>query len=70
MISAGFDAHERDPLAQINLKSDDYFWVTGELLSIATNYCGGNVISLLEGGYDLDALKESSQAHVRALMQF
>ena len=70
LISAGFDAHERDPLAQINLNSDDYFWVTGELLSIATNYCGGNVVSLLEGGYDLDALKESSQAHVRALMQF
>jgi acetoin utilization deacetylase AcuC-like enzyme len=69
LVSAGFDAHERDPLAQINLKADDYDWVTGELLSIAADYCGGNMVSLLEGGYDLDALKESSQAHVRVLMQ-
>jgi len=70
LISAGFDAHERDPLAQINLKAVDYEWVTGELLTVASDYCGGNVVSLLEGGYDLDALKESSQAHVRAMMQF
>jgi acetoin utilization deacetylase AcuC-like enzyme len=68
LISAGFDAHERDPLAQINLKTDDYDWVTGELLSVAVDHCGGNVVSLLEGGYDLGALKKSSQAHVRVLM--
>ena len=70
LISAGFDAHEGDPLAQINLKAVDYEWVTGELLTVASDYCGGNVVSLLEGGYNLDALKESSQAHVRAMMQF
>ncbi|MBT3239231.1 MAG: histone deacetylase family protein, partial [Rhodospirillaceae bacterium] len=69
LISAGFDAHARDPLAQINLKTDDYDWVTAELLSVAQDCCSGNVVSLLEGGYDLGALKESSQAHVRVLMQ-
>jgi len=69
LISAGFDAHERDPLAQINLKTNDYDWVTGELLSVAGDCCDGHVVSLLEGGYDLGALKESSQAHVRVLMQ-
>jgi acetoin utilization deacetylase AcuC-like enzyme len=70
LVSAGFDAHERDPLAQINLKASDFDWVTGELLTVASDFCGGNVVSLLEGGYDLNALKESTQAHVRALMQF
>ena len=69
IISAGFDAHARDPLAQINLKTDDYDWVTGELLSVADACCGGKAVSLLEGGYDLGALKESTQAHVRVLMQ-
>jgi acetoin utilization deacetylase AcuC-like enzyme len=69
LISAGFDAHARDPLAQINLKTDDYDWVTAELLSLAEDCCAGHVVSLLEGGYDLGALKESSQAHVRVLMQ-
>ncbi|NQV83972.1 MAG: histone deacetylase family protein, partial [Rhodospirillales bacterium] len=69
LISAGFDAHMRDPLAQINLQTDDYDWVTGELLSVAQDCCSGHVVSLLEGGYDLGALKESSQAHVRVLMQ-
>jgi acetoin utilization deacetylase AcuC-like enzyme len=69
LISAGFDAHARDPLAQINLKTDDYDWVTAELLSVAEDCCGGRVVSLLEGGYDLGALKESTQAHVRVLMQ-
>jgi acetoin utilization deacetylase AcuC-like enzyme len=68
LISAGFDAHARDPLAQINLETDDYEWVTGKLLSVADECCGGKVVSLLEGGYNLDALRESVQAHVRVLM--
>jgi len=68
IISAGFDAHERDPLAQINLKTDDYRWVTEELTAIADEVCGGRIVSCLEGGYDLEALAEGSAAHVRALM--
>ncbi len=68
LISAGFDAHARDPLAQINLQTADYEWVTGELLKVAGECCGGKVVSLLEGGYNLDALKESVQTHVRVLM--
>lgn len=68
LISAGFDAHARDPLAQINLETADYEWVTGELLKVAGECCGGKVVSLLEGGYNLDALKESVQTHVRVLM--
>lgn len=68
IISAGFDAHARDPLAQLNVQTDDYGWVTEELLAVAAECCDGRVISLLEGGYDLAALKESSQSHVRALM--
>ena len=67
-ISAGFDAHVRDPLAQITLETDDYDWVTRELLSVADECCAGKVVSLLEGGYNLDALRESVQAHVRVLM--
>lgn len=68
LISAGFDAHARDPLAQINLETEDYDWVTGELLAVADECCAGKVVSLLEGGYNLDALRESVQAHVRVLM--
>jgi acetoin utilization deacetylase AcuC-like enzyme len=68
VISAGFDAHARDPLAQINLGDDDFEWVTRELLDIAEDTCGGKVISSLEGGYDLDALAASVAAHVRVLM--
>ena len=68
LISAGFDGHDRDPLAQISLQTDDYAWVTGELLAVADECCGGKVVSLLEGGYNLDALRESVQAHVRVLM--
>ena len=68
LISAGFDGHERDPLAQISLRTDDYAWVTGELLAVADECCGGKVVSLLEGGYNLVALTESVQAHVRVLM--
>lgn len=68
MISAGFDAHKNDPLAQLRLDESDYFWATEQLCAIARDNCGGRVVSALEGGYDLDALAASSAAHVRALM--
>jgi acetoin utilization deacetylase AcuC-like enzyme len=66
-ISAGFDAHARDPLAQLALAADDYAWITRELVAIAERRAHGRVVSLLEGGYDLQALRESSVAHVEAL---
>jgi acetoin utilization deacetylase AcuC-like enzyme len=68
LISAGFDAHARDPLAQLNLTDDDYYWVTEQLLKIAADTAEGRVVSALEGGYDLRALASASAAHVRALM--
>lgn len=68
LISAGFDAHVRDPLAQLRLQTEDFAWVTRELLEIGEKHCGGRVVSTLEGGYDLEALAASVAAHVRALM--
>jgi acetoin utilization deacetylase AcuC-like enzyme len=68
LISAGFDAHRRDPLAQLMLDEADYTWVTEQLLEIACKHAGGRVVSTLEGGYDLAALGASAAAHVRALM--
>jgi acetoin utilization deacetylase AcuC-like enzyme len=69
VISAGFDAHARDPLAQLRLRESDFAWLTQELCLLAERCCQGRVVSLLEGGYDLDALAASSAAHVRALMR-
>jgi len=68
MVSAGFDAHRRDPLAQLMLVEDDYAWVTQRLLECAARHAGGRLVSTLEGGYDLGALGASAAAHVRALM--
>ncbi len=68
IVSAGFDAHRDDPLAELNLTEDDYAWVTGELLAVARDCAGGRLVSMLEGGYDLGALARSAGAHVRALM--
>jgi acetoin utilization deacetylase AcuC-like enzyme len=68
VISAGFDAHRRDPLANINLDAEDFGWVTRKLLDVAHSSAGGRVVSVLEGGYDLQGLKESVAAHVTALM--
>ena len=68
LISAGFDAHARDPLAQIRLQTADFAWVTQELLEVAERCCRGRVVSTLEGGYDLQALADSTAAHVRTLM--
>lgn len=67
-ISAGFDAHVLDPLANLNLTEDDFAWATREVLKVAANHCEGRVVSTLEGGYNLDALAESAKAHVEALM--
>jgi acetoin utilization deacetylase AcuC-like enzyme len=68
IISAGFDAHHRDPLASINLHAEDFGWVTKKLMDLAERSAGGRVVSVLEGGYDLQGLKESVAAHVSALM--
>ncbi len=68
IISAGFDAHFRDPLAEINLVEDDFAWATEALMAIADRHSGGRIVSLLEGGYDLTGLSTSVAAHVAALM--
>ena len=68
LISAGFDAHRDDPLASLNLVEDDYAWITRELSDIASRYGQGRIISVLEGGYNLDALAESAASHVRELL--
>ena len=67
LISAGFDAHKRDPLANINLESDDFFKITKSIIDIANTHSKGRVISFLEGGYDLQALSESILEHLNAL---
>ena len=68
LISAGFDAHRNDPLAQLLLEDADYTWVTERILEVAREHAGGRVIATLEGGYDLTALKASTAAHLRVLM--
>ena len=68
LISAGFDAHRADPLANLQFEDADYAWATEQLLALAANRCGGRVVSALEGGYDLAALATSTAAHVRGLM--
>jgi acetoin utilization deacetylase AcuC-like enzyme len=68
LISAGFDAHRLDPLADLNLQVDDYFWLSQELAKIAKQFSEGRIISMLEGGYSLTALRECSVAHLQGLM--
>lgn len=68
LISAGFDAHQRDPLGQLELLETDYRWITSEILAIANTIASGRVVSVLEGGYDLPALATSTRAHVEALL--
>lgn len=67
LISAGFDAHESDPLAQLDLVDEDFGWITGEISAIAASTCDDRIVSVLEGGYDLDGLAGASRAHVGAL---
>jgi acetoin utilization deacetylase AcuC-like enzyme len=69
VISAGFDAHRLDPLANLNLVEADYAWATRRLMAVARASCHGRIVSLLEGGYDLDGLSRSVAAHVSALME-
>ncbi len=69
IISAGFDAHAADPLAQLRLREPDFAWITDALLAVADQACRGQVVSLLEGGYDLDASRASAAAHIRSLMR-
>jgi acetoin utilization deacetylase AcuC-like enzyme len=68
VISAGFDAHWRDPLANLNLTEADFAWATQKLMGLAEKRCNGRIVSVLEGGYDLDGLSRSVAAHVTALM--
>ena len=70
LFSAGFDAHIDDPLAQLRLSSEDFYTLTKRTLEISKPFCNGNVVSILEGGYDLRALQESTQRHVDALIEF
>ena len=70
LFSAGFDAHINDPLAQLRLSSEDFYHLTKRTLEISKSLCNGNVVSILEGGYDLKALQESTQRHVDALIEF
>jgi acetoin utilization deacetylase AcuC-like enzyme len=69
VVSAGFDAHRRDPLANLNFVEADYTWVTQKLMEIADASAGGRLVSVLEGGYDLQGLAGSAAAHVLALMR-
>jgi acetoin utilization deacetylase AcuC-like enzyme len=69
IISAGFDAHMRDPLANLNFLEPDFAWATKKLMDVADRHAGGRVVSLLEGGYDLQGLAKSVAAHVTALMR-
>ena len=68
LISAGFDAHERDPLAGLNWQSSDFSWLTGKLMDVADRCCGNRIVSLLEGGYDLKGLAGGASHHVAMLM--
>ena len=70
LISAGFDAHTNDPLAQFRLETEDFYIITKRILETSKNFCDGKVISILEGGYDLQALQDSTKRHVDALIEF
>jgi acetoin utilization deacetylase AcuC-like enzyme len=70
LFSAGFDAHEDDPLAQLKLKSEDFYNLTRRTIRATQLSSKGKVVSILEGGYDLNALKESAEMHVNALLEF
>jgi acetoin utilization deacetylase AcuC-like enzyme len=68
IVSAGFDAHRRDPLAALELVEEDFGWATAKLMEIAHRHAGGRVVSVLEGGYDLQGLARSAAAHMKRLM--
>ena len=70
LFSAGFDAHIDDPLAQLRLNSEDFYQLTKRTLELSKSFCNGNAVSILEGGYDLKALQDSTRRHVDALIEF
>ena len=70
LLSAGFDAHKDDPLAQINLESKDYYTLTKRIMTLAKELCGKKIVSILEGGYNLNALKESVDNHIKSLIEY
>ena len=70
LISAGFDGHIADPLAQLKLKTEDFYIITKRILDTSKKFCDGKIVSILEGGYDLQALADSSKRHVDALLEF
>ena len=70
LISAGFDSHINDPLAQFKLETEDFYIITKRILEISKKFCNGKVVSILEGGYDLQALQDSAKRHVDALLEF
>ena len=70
LISAGFDADTRDPLASFNLETEDFYHITKRILETSKKFCNGKVVSILEGGYDLQALQDDTQRHVDALIEF
>ena len=69
LFSAGFDAHQDDPLAQFKLRSKDFYDITKRTLKVINKSINNKVVSILEGGYDLNALKESSEYHLKALIE-
>jgi acetoin utilization deacetylase AcuC-like enzyme len=69
IVSAGFDAHKADPLAQLRLETADFGWITARLMEVADHHCAGRLVSVLEGGYDLNALAASVALHVRTLLR-
>ena len=70
LISAGFDSHFKDPLAQFKLQTEDFYTITKRILKTSKKFCNGKVVSILEGGYDLEALRDSTKRHVDALIEF
>ena len=70
LISAGFDSHVKDPLAQFKLETEDFYIITKRMLETSKKFCNGKVVSILEGGYDLEALRDSTKRHVDALIEF
>ncbi len=70
LISAGFDGHYADPLAQLKLETEDFYNITKRILETSKKFCNGKVVSILEGGYDLQALRDSAKRHVDALIEF
>jgi acetoin utilization deacetylase AcuC-like enzyme len=68
LVSAGFDAHQRDPLGHLQVQDQDYGWITDELIGLAQDSAGGRLVSILEGGYDMEALASASRAHVERLL--